>query len=363
MGSFSDARATSGDATVDQVMQQGPNPMWSKRESMNCREPRLTGESRKSMAIGCSRILGLLVAGLVLVSGCAAAPGPTPSSSGGGDSTGASGTSSAPSRDLGVEPVPEAYRALDLCAMVDLTALRESAGAGAPAVSVEPSAPGKCDFSTDKGASILVAVGPPRSALPTAVLAPTPVSEDVESNAEGEVILNKGCSDGYVVADGFVIAIRVAPSPAPSGHCALLRGIAQQVRSALAKGAPTLPPGVGSSDVCAAMEKSPLSKLDGATVAPVTADRRTCAIFVGKDFIFDNIVASKLPHGVKSTQVGTVEMAQWDDGCLVSGHVQGAGAAPGWWQIMRHRPKYGGGSCRDSLRARQDLVRQLIQSP
>ena len=214
--------------------------------------------------------------GLVLLTACSSTVGrsSTPSSS-----TPAAASSPSGGVELGTDPGDQAYRRLDLCALVDLDKAQAAGGDTAWATATrEPNGPSTCLLSNEQTA-IRWRVPEPHDQLPTSVTAPTDVSEDLDTTPAGSVVLDKACTLGHVVSNGYVIAVELA-DPSATGACTILKNVADQVRNSLAAGPPelTVPQnGATAADLCQRLEATGLAaKLGLGDVRPATADHRVC---------------------------------------------------------------------------------------
>jgi len=294
----------------------------------------------------------------VLAGGCTSAP------SAGEESAASTSTPAASTaRDLGPDPGQEAYRALDVCALVDFPAVLATAGDGAPDLEVLPSVPGTCTAGGDSG-SLYWKVAQPRDLLPTSVTAPSEATEDVDTTGEGEVITDKACSMAHVVSAGYVLIVG-GPSPAQAGYCSVIRGVGDALRQSLANGPATSPeagpPATG--DLCAALKDSGLSAALSGDVVAQSADHRDCT--VEKDDVvlvsMMRVPAGPAPENVDPATLSHGSVFQTEDGCGVRVFADDGAVEGGYWLTLIDREAHGD-SCESTLDLRSDAANLMVQS-
>ena len=186
-------------------------------------------------------------------------------------------------RDLGPDPGPVRYRALDLCGLIDFQELQAAYTAeGGEALTFTVNGPGSCTYANAEGDErVSLGYAQPRGELPDEVR-----TTDIGLNREDVT------PEGVLIYDPAVESVTVV---SPSGYLIALSGggtyergrkltlaAANAVRSALVGAPPqlSLPPGsLGARDLCADAESFGLDAALGVPgeVYP-SVDARTCTV-------------------------------------------------------------------------------------
>lgn len=311
-------------------------------------------------------LLSVLI-GLSVVAGCASPSG------------GSAGSSSAPSsstdglRAFGPDPGAAAYRALDLCRLVDLKQLQSAyAEAGGNGRLIRDSGgPSACDYEPDTGnAWARLSLAAARDKLPPHVRTTELGVDKIETTPEGSIIFDPALTTFFVIGrSGYLLSVTGPGNTLDAAR--LAKALSRLALAALAKPLPraSLPASsIATMDICEGVRAVGMAQGLGVAVPlEASVDSRIC-IYPDRFWVawypkagygrrFDGSGAGDGPVPV---QIGPVTAQVRADICELIVPLREAPDGAGWaHESLLARAEPGGPPCDDFIAALEPLVARL----